>query len=166
MNPTFRPAGAADHSSTRKLVDEAFSPEDVVTFLDALRNDGCILGEWVADDADEVIGHIVFSRVWVETNDGTRLNAVVLTPLAVRPTYQRTGVGTRLMEYALKVLEARGETLFFVLGHPDYYPRVGFSSTAAERISSPWSGNEAFMVRGDDIPEGKLAMPSVIADAH
>lgn len=40
MPIAFRPAELRDHASTRQLVDEAFSPEDVVTLLDALRADG------------------------------------------------------------------------------------------------------------------------------
>jgi predicted N-acetyltransferase YhbS len=103
--------------------------------------------------------------VWLEQPDGRRLKAAMLTPLAVRPDRQRRGTGTRLMDHALKELESRGETLFFVLGHPNYYPRVGFCPASAG-IESPWSGNPAFMVRGRIVPAGRLVMPSVIADAH
>jgi putative acetyltransferase len=81
----FRIAKRHDRASTRQVVDDAFRPEDVVTFLDALRADGCILGEWLAEDSSGAIGHIVFSRVWVEQQRGARLAAAMLTPLAVRP---------------------------------------------------------------------------------
>ena len=90
----------------------------------------------------------------------------MLTPLAVRPDRQRLGIGRQLMDHALKSLEARGETLFFVLGHPEYYPRAGFSSTLAETVTSPWPGNPAFMAKGRFVPEGRLVLPSVIAVAH
>lgn len=163
---TIRAAERGDYASTRKIVDDAFRPEDVVTFLDALRADGCILGEWLAEDTSGVVAHIVFSRVWMEQADGSRTKAAILTPLAVRPDRQRTGIGSRLMNHALRELEARGETLFVVLGHPEYYPRAGFSSASAQRIASPWPGNPAFMARGTFVPEGRLVMPAVIADAH
>ena len=166
MEVEFRIAKRHDRASTRKVVDDAFRPEDVVTFLDALRADGCILGEWLAEDSSVAIGHIVFSRVWVEQQRGDRLAAAMLTPLAVRPDRQRFGIGARLMDHALGELEARGETLFFVLGHPGYYPRAGFRSALAEKVLSPWSGNPAFMARGKFVPEGRLVLPSVIADAH
>jgi hypothetical protein len=52
--------------------------EDAATFLDALRADGCILGEWLAEDSSGPAGHIVFSRVWLEQRDGNRLNAAML----------------------------------------------------------------------------------------
>jgi putative acetyltransferase len=166
MKVVFRAVEPDDHASSRQVVDAAFRPEDVVTFLDALRADGCILGEWLAEDSSGPVGLVVFSRVWVEQQNGKRFDAAMLTPLAVRPDRQRLGIGGQLMDHALKVLEARGETLFFVLGHPEYYPRAGFSSTLAETVTSPWSGNPAFMARGRFVPEGRLVLPSVIAVAH
>jgi putative acetyltransferase len=166
MDVRFRSAGLDDRASTRQVVDAAFRPEDVVTFLDALRADACVLGEWLAEDSSGPIGLVVFSRVWVEKQNGDRLKAALLSPLAVRPDRQRLGIGGGLMEHSLKSLEARGETLFFVLGHPGYYPRAGFQSAAAETVASPWSGNPAFMVRGMTIPPGRLILPKVIADAH
>lgn len=166
MKVVFRAVGPDDHASTRQVVDAAFRPEDVVTFLDALRADGCIVGEWLAEDTSGSIALIVFSRVWVAQQNGKRFDAAMLTPLAVRPDRQRLGIGGQLMDHALKSLEARGETRFFVLGHPGYYPRAGFSSTLAETVMSPWSGNPAFMARGRFVPEGRLVLPSAIALAH
>ena len=93
---SFREAGPADHAVTRQLVDEAFRPEDVVTFLDDLRADTCVLGEWVAEAAGEPVGHVAFSRVWVEQLGGTRVAAGILTPLAVRP-----GCSTHTRENAM-----------------------------------------------------------------
>lgn len=160
----IRLATNQDHASTRRVVDQAFRPEDVVTFLDALRADGCILDEWIAEDESGLLGHIVFSRAWVEQQNGERLPAANLTPLAVRPDRQRSGVGTALMDFAIKELEARGETLFLVLGHPDYYPRAGFRADLAAKVENPWPGNPAFMARAEVAPEGKLILPQPIID--
>lgn len=166
MELVIRPVERHDHASTRQVVDDAFRPEDVVTFLDALRADGCVLREWLAEDSSGPVALIAFSRVWVEQPDGDRTKAAILTPLAVRPDRQRIGIGTRLMEHSLRELEADGETLFFVLGHPGYYPRAGFSAASAQGVASPWSGSRAFMVRGALVPKGRLVLPTVIADAH
>jgi putative acetyltransferase len=166
MEVRFRAVDTHDIIPTRPIVEAAFRPEDVVTFLDALRADDCILGEWLAEDSSGPVGLIVFSRVWVEQQNGDRVKGAMLTPLAVRPDRQRQGIGLRLMDHALRSLEARGETLFLVLGHPGYYAKAGFRSAAAEAIASPWPGNPAFMVRGTSTPPGRLVLPAVIADAH
>jgi len=161
-----RPVGHSDYGPTRQVVDEAFAPEDVVTFLDALRADGCILLELLAEDSSGIVAHIAFSRVWLEYSSGERTMAAMLTPLAVRPDRQRAGIGLRLMTLALRELEGNGETLFFVLGHPEYYPKAGFRSVSVQEISSQWLGEPAFMARGSFVPGGRLVLPSVIADAH
>ena len=169
MQITFRKALLADYPATRKLVYEVFKdqePEETVAFLDALRDDGCILGEWHAEDASGAIAHIVFSRVWVEQKDGSRITGAMLTPLAVRPDRQRAGLGSTLMEVALEALEAAGETLFFVLGYPGYYPRAGFRFALAASVQSPWDKEPAFMARGSTVPAGKLILPKSIAEAH
>ena len=72
MEVVFRRVGPRDHASTRQVVDAAFGSEDVAPFLDALRADGCILGEWLAEDMSGPIGLIVFSRVWIEQQTGER----------------------------------------------------------------------------------------------
>ena len=161
---TFRLATPEDYGPTRALVDRAFRPEDVASFLDALRADGSILDEWIAEDESGAVGHIVFSRAWVEHRDGERLAAAILTPLAVRPDRQRQGIGTALMIHAISALEDRGETLFFVLGYPDYYPRAGFHADLAAKVDNPWQGNPAFMARAATMPEGKLILPRPILD--
>jgi predicted N-acetyltransferase YhbS len=66
MNIRFRVAERHDYTSTRGVVDAAFRPEDVVSFLDLLRSDGCVLGEWLAEDLTGPVGHIVFSRIYVQ----------------------------------------------------------------------------------------------------
>ena len=165
MTVTMRLMRSDEREATRKLVDAAFRPEDVVSFLDALRDDSSILDEWVAEDESGVIGHVVFSRRWIEQPTGERLPSAMLTPLAIHPDYQNRGVGTALMNHALATLEKRGETLFLVLGHPDYYPRAGFSADKAAAIESPWQGNPAFMARTAITPKGKLILPQFIIDS-
>jgi putative acetyltransferase len=168
MDVKFREARIDDRAATRRVVHAAFGPEgsETAAFLDALRADGCILGEWIAEDSSGPLGHVVFSRAWLEKDDGERVDAAMLTPLAVRPDRQRSGIGLRLLHYALQVLEARGETLFFVLGHPAYYPRAGFRPASDSGIVSPWPDNPAFMAKGAVVPAGRLILPSVIANAH
>jgi hypothetical protein len=58
------------------------------------------------------------------------------------------------------------ESLFLVIGHPTYYPRVGFQSDLAVSVESPWGKNAAFMARGTSIPAGRLVLPKSIAAAH
>src|SRR5260370_27683850 len=71
-------------------------------------------------------------------------SAVALAPVAVLPEHQRKGIGGRLIRYGLELLRCRGEKIVIVVGHPDYYPRFGFSREKAHSLESPFPA-EAFM---------------------
>jgi putative acetyltransferase len=156
-----------DHSALRRLVSHAFGTDgpETVEYLDDLRADGCIVAEWLVRDRLGPMGHIVYSRVWLEAARGLRKPAVMLTPLCVRPDRQRQGIGLRLISATLAALECCGETLCFVIGHPDYYPRAGFGVVGAD-VQSPWRGQPYFMARSGRGCEGRLIVPDVIANAH
>lgn len=158
-----------DYAVIDEVVRTAFwnnEPDETVVFLGRLRADGCILAEWLAENENGIVGHIAFSRVWIEPCSGSRIPAAMLTPLAVRPDHQRRGCGMKLMEFSIDALEREGETVFLVLGHPAYYPRAGFKSDLARTIKNPWGDNPAFMARGSAIPSGLLVLPKPIAEAH
>ena len=72
---------------------------------------------------DAVVGHILFSPVSIEP-EGT---AIGLAPMAVLPEHQRRGIGGRLVREGLELLRAAGHGAVVVLGHPEYYPRFGFT---------------------------------------
>ena len=94
------------------------------------------------------------------------LSALMLTPLSVRPDRQRQGLGVELMRQSLATLEAMGPRIFLVLGHPAYYPRVGFRSELAAELESRWQGKPAFMARCANSLSGRLILPKAILDAH
>ena len=97
----------------------------------------------IAEDEEEIVGHIVLS--WLPTRiDGHPIRAVALAPMAVRPDRQRRGIGTALVQHALRTAALAGADATIVLGHPAYYPRFGFSAGLAAKIASPFTG-EAFM---------------------
>ena len=166
MGIALRPAEDADFPVIDVLTDLAFRPEDVVTFLNALRAEGCVIGEWVAEAAGEILAHIAFSRAHVETPEGVRLAAAFLSPLSVRPGHQRMGLGQRLMAHALAELRSAGETLFLVVGHPTYYPKAGFAAVDSAQLANPWPGNPAFMSLGDLPAKATLVLPKTIAEVH
>lgn len=50
------------------------------------------------------------------------------------PAYQRTGAGSAAVRAALDAARGLGERHVVVLGHPDYYPRFGFTRAGAHGI--------------------------------
>ena len=121
-----------------------------------LRADGDKVFELVAEEDGVVVGHIFYSRLWA---DSVHLYAA-LAPMAVRPDLQRSGVGSRLVKASIETAREFGTHAVIVLGHPDYYPRFGFTPEAAARVKAPYSG-PAFMAL--EIEDGALSEPVMVA---
>lgn len=83
----------------------------------------------------EAIGHILFTRAYFEHPENQPMMHI-LAPLAVKPEYQRQGVGGLLIKAGIQVLQKKGSNLAFVLGHKEYYPKYGFLP-GAERLGYP-----------------------------
>lgn len=134
---------AEDQSAVRAVNEFAFGRPDEADLVDSLRKEGAIILSLVAEIEKQVVGHILFSRMWVDSPGGS-LPAVALAPMAVFPAHQRNGIGGALIRSGLDSLRERGERIVIVLGHPDYYPRFGFSTEKARGLASPFPP-DAFM---------------------
>jgi putative acetyltransferase len=89
----------------------------------ALRRAGKLSVSLVADTGDKIIGHVAVSPVSI-SDDATGWFG--LGPISVLPAHQRSGVGSRLMREALRILRERGAAGCVLLGEPGYYSRFGF----------------------------------------
>ena len=132
-----------ERSLIRSINEAAFGRPDEADLVDSLRTTGVALVSLVAEVDQRIVGHILFSRMSIETTSGS-CPAAALAPMAVLPGHQRRGIGARLIRHGLDLLSRRGERIVIVLGHPDYYPRFGFSSEKARHLESPFRP-EAFM---------------------
>jgi putative acetyltransferase len=130
---------AADIEAIREVNRQAFGGDEEGRLVDLLRDGGFARLSLVAIQDDQVVGHILFSDLPIETERGT-IHALSLAPLAVLPGYQRRGIGSMLVRDGLRIAEHAGHQIVIVLGHPEYYERFGFSAQRAERLTSPYSG--------------------------
>ncbi|MEW8382851.1 MAG: N-acetyltransferase, partial [Candidatus Thiodiazotropha taylori] len=100
---------------------------------------------FVAVEEGSVIGHILFTPASMEDSSAVGMG---LAPMAVLPSHQGEGIGSRLVRYGLEYLRDAGCPFVIVLGHPDYYPRFGFELASKYQIHSQWEGvpDDAFMI--------------------
>lgn len=133
----IRAATREDESAIRELLVAAFGGPVEADLMEPLREHGAVVVELVAVEAGRIVGHIAFSRLWVE--NGQRLTpAVALAPLAVHPEFQDRGLGGRLIEAGHAELRALKERLSVVLGDVAYYSRFRYSREAAAGFASPY----------------------------
>ena len=144
---TIRPEADEDRQEVCALNQSAFGGNDEADLVDQLRDGGFVVASLVALVKGQIVGHILFSRIAILTDDGP-LSAVSLAPMAVLPDHQRMGIGSNLVEAGLQACTERGEKIVVVLGHPEFYSRFGFSAELALPLQSPFGGGEAWMALG------------------
>lgn len=77
--------------------------------------------EWVCLHTGKAIAYIAFSNAY----HGHNLYGLHLAPMAVSPEFQKQGIGSELLRFALRQQEINSQPLF-VLGETGYYQKFGF----------------------------------------
>jgi len=94
----------------------------------------------LAFDGQKAVGHILFTRVYINEMNNNQPLVHILAPLAIIPEYQKQGIGGLLIKEGLKRLSEMGTEVVFVLGHMDYYPKFGFIPDAEKKgFHAPYS---------------------------
>ncbi|NEV61861.1 N-acetyltransferase [Thiorhodococcus minor] len=168
--PHIRLARGIDHNDIRDIYLRAF-PEGECKLIARLALS--LLSEesnpetigLVAEADGRVVGHVAFSPV---TTDGpSHWLGYILAPLAVKPEYQKGGIGSALIRSGIEQLSIRGVDAFFVYGDPEYYGRFGFTAEAAGRFLPPYELQYPFgwqaMVMHETVSNGQTVKLSCVA---
>ncbi len=160
----IRPAEPADRAGIREVELQAFGQPAEADLVEALVADGDTVLELVATQEGEIVGHILFSRLFVE-NGPERFPAVALAPLSVKPKRQDSGIGTALVEAAHVLLKDAGEALSIVLGEPSYYGRFGYRHPRAAGFASDYQCEALQALTWGDAPtSGRLVYARAFSD--
>lgn len=95
--------------------------------IEALRADSALTVSLIAEVDGHVVGHVAFSPVTI--SDGTQ-NWYGLGPVSVLPEHQRKGIGKSLILEGLSRLKGLNAKGCCLVGHPDYYRKLGFKNVS------------------------------------
>jgi putative acetyltransferase len=112
----------------------AFKRDSEVDLTEALLKDNSAepLLSLLAYHENRAVGHILFTRCYVNEIIQDQPLFHILAPLAVIPEYQKQGIGGLLIREGHKLLKEMGSQMVFLLGHIDYYPRHGYIHDASQ----------------------------------
>ncbi len=112
------------HSKVSGLLTSAFPKSQYESRLvEQFHDNDTPIHEWVCIHIKKVIAYIAFSNAY----NGDQVCGLHLAPLAVAPKFQRQGIGSQLLKFALRQ-ESIKKSPLFVLGDPKFYRRFGFES--------------------------------------
>ncbi|MBY5438127.1 GNAT family N-acetyltransferase [Rhizobium leguminosarum] len=119
-----------DIDAIHDLTSTAFRPMPYSDGTEAeivrrLRAAGDLKISLVAEQDGEILGHVAFSPV---TINGAHDGWFGLGPISVKPERQRQGIGKALIARGLELLNEMGGSGCALIGNPEIYSRVGFSS--------------------------------------
>ncbi|MGX5818925.1 GNAT family N-acetyltransferase [Chitinophaga lutea] len=148
MKITIRPEQPRDIAAISALHRAAFRGEGESQLVSRLRKSAYFIPELslVGLQGDDLLGHILFSKVQIVDNDGREFETLALAPMAVTPAIQFSGIGSQLVRTGLDAARTLGYKSVVVLGHPTYYPRFGFVAASTWGITTSYKvPDEAFM---------------------
>ncbi|MFZ0272252.1 MAG: N-acetyltransferase [Acidobacteriaceae bacterium] len=130
-----------DRKAIFHVVSCAFGQLAEAQLIEELRDGGDIVLSLVAEEDGQVVGHVLLSRLEAP------FPALALAPVSVLPARQRSGIGSALIEQAVRQARDEGWASVFVLGDPHYYERFGFSAEAAAGFTSPYAGRHFLVLQ-------------------
>lgn len=154
---------SSDIPAIHHLHLETFPTVAEAKLVDRLRQEADPFLSLVAETEGELIGHLLFTPVTLETSP--QLKVMGLAPLAVHEDFQGEGIGSALVKKGLRLCKEKEIEAVVVLGHATYYPRFGFQPAADFGIHCPYPvPSEVFMAR--ELVLGSLGDTEGLASYH
>lgn len=148
----IRAESLGDILAIDRLLKSTFETEAEADLVMRLRENGHLTLSLVASTDDgEVIGHAMFSPVYVQQQD---LGWQGLAPVSVREDYRNQGIGANLIKEGFASLREFGYPVCVVVGDPNYYSRFGFVDAKQQDFHSQW-----------DLPEGIFQIADLVQGA-
>ena len=170
----IRPERAEDRAVIREINRLAFGGEAEPNLVDKIRESAGFIPQLslVAVRQGRVVGHILFSliEVRIDGRPDQPWPALALAPMAVHPDFQNQGIGSALVQRGLEIGRDLGHAVIVVVGHPEYYPRFGFTSARAKGLESPFPVPDEAFLAIELVPgsfhgiKGRVVYPSAFKD--
>ena len=145
---TIRPETREDYRTVEELTREAFwnvykPGADEHYYVHQMRQHPDFIPElaFVAETDGRIIGNIMYTKAWLEDENGGRKEILSFGPICVDPEYQRLKIGKMLIEHSFEAGRRMGYDVNINFGNPGNYVGRGFVSCKKKNISFAVEGN-------------------------
>lgn len=133
INMNIRLETPEDYLKVEELTREAFwnvyAPGCVEHFvLHQYRNNPDFIPEldFVMEEDDRIIGHVMYSKAELFREDGSAIPAWTFGPISIHPDYKRKGYGLKLLNHSIEKVREMGIGVLCMEGNIDFYKHAGF----------------------------------------
>jgi predicted N-acetyltransferase YhbS len=123
----------ADVAAREALLDVSYGPVRFTKTSERLREGRLPELAFVATEGRRLVGTV---QLW-PVSAGRDRPALLLGPLAVHPICRKRGVGSTLVQHALREAARRNHGAVLLVGDAPYYGRLGFSSAQTGALWLP-----------------------------
>ena len=167
----IRPETVADREAIREVNEQAFGRPTEAGIVEKVRQSPGFVPELslVAEQGGQIVGHALFSEIPIE-GEGQSWKVLALGPIAVRPAFQKQGIGGQMIRAGMERAADLGYGVLVLIGHPTYYPRFGFVPASRFGLRCAFSvPDEVFMaclLRPDGLAgiKGMVVYPPAFAE--
>lgn len=82
--------------------------------------------DFVMEEGDKIIGHVMYSKAELVLDDGRRVPSWTFGPISIHPDYKHQGYGLKLMNYSLDKAREMGIGFLCMEGKIGFYSHCGF----------------------------------------
>lgn len=133
QNYTIRRETPADYRTIENLTREAFwnvyrpgCMEHYVLHQFRDRPDFVPKLDLVMEIDGEIMGHVMYVRSAIKTDDGRTVPMMTFGPISIAPAYKRKGYGTVLLRYSMEKAKEMGAGALAITGNFNFYGKSGF----------------------------------------
>ena len=90
--------------------------------------------DFVMEENNKIIGHVMFSKAEIMLDDGTVFPSWTFGPISIHPDYKRKGYGLKLLQYAIEKAKEMGIGLLQMEGNIEFYKHAGFDLASKMKI--------------------------------
>ena len=137
----FRPERPGDRDAICAVHEASFPTQAEARLVDDLRAANRLLFSLVAEDSEQVVGHVAFNPVTAGSSTGSGLG-----PVAVLPGVRMRGIASMLIREGLACCTSSGVGFVVVFGDPRYYARFGFRAASEFGLWDEYRGGPEFQV--------------------
>ena len=148
MKTIIRNETPADYRAVENLTRESFwnvykPGADEHYFVHQMRSHPDFIRElaFVLECDGEIVGNIMYTKAWLEDEQGQRKEILSFGPLCVAPKYQRQQLGKLLIEHSFAAARKLGYDVNINFGNPGNYVSRGFVSCKRKNVSFVVPGN-------------------------